>query len=140
MIIYTNELEISILASVSFLVRLSTRLLIKINPFSLTWACRIISMMEYANKVILAPMVRIGTLPTRLLALRYGADIVYAEVSYNACGLPHHPLMYSLIKQVLWKTYKEILQIVVHVHEQAHKYYPIACAALRASPNPFSPL
>ena len=25
-------------------------------------------------------MVRIGTMPTRLLALKYGADIVYAEV------------------------------------------------------------
>lgn len=34
----------------------------------------------FANRLILAPMVRIGTLPTRLLALRYGADIVYAEV------------------------------------------------------------
>lgn len=33
----------------------------------------------YEGKVILAPMVRIGTLPTRLLALKYGADIVYAE-------------------------------------------------------------
>ena len=30
--------------------------------------------------MILAPMVRVGTLPTRLLALKYGADIVYAEV------------------------------------------------------------
>ena len=39
------------------------------------------SRMSYANKMILAPMVRIGTLPTRLLALRYGADIVYCEVS-----------------------------------------------------------
>ena len=37
--------------------------------------------LNYANKVILAPMVRIGTLPTRLLALKYGADIVYCEVS-----------------------------------------------------------
>ena len=36
--------------------------------------------MNYEGKVILAPMVRIGTLPTRLLALKYGADIVYAEV------------------------------------------------------------
>ena len=36
--------------------------------------------LDYANKVILAPMVRIGTLPTRLLALDYGADIVYCEV------------------------------------------------------------
>ena len=36
--------------------------------------------LSYADKVILAPMVRIGTLPSRLLALRYGADIVYSEV------------------------------------------------------------
>ncbi|XP_006818433.1 tRNA-dihydrouridine(20) synthase [NAD(P)+]-like [Saccoglossus kowalevskii] len=35
--------------------------------------------LNYANKVILAPMVRIGTLPNRLLALHYGADIVYGE-------------------------------------------------------------
>lgn len=36
--------------------------------------------LNYANKNILAPMVRIGRLPTRLLALQYGADIVYSEV------------------------------------------------------------
>ncbi|XP_049869175.1 tRNA-dihydrouridine(20) synthase [NAD(P)+]-like [Pectinophora gossypiella] len=36
-------------------------------------------MLSYENKLILAPMVRIGTLPMRLLALRYGADIVYSE-------------------------------------------------------------
>ncbi|XP_072936780.1 tRNA-dihydrouridine(20) synthase [NAD(P)+]-like [Epargyreus clarus] len=35
--------------------------------------------MIYDNKIILAPMVRINTLPMRLLALRYGADIVYTE-------------------------------------------------------------
>ncbi|PNF32853.1 tRNA-dihydrouridine(20) synthase [NAD(P)+]-like, partial [Cryptotermes secundus] len=34
---------------------------------------------SYANKLILAPMVRVGTLPMRLLALDYGADIVYCE-------------------------------------------------------------
>jgi tRNA-dihydrouridine synthase len=39
-------------------------------------ACGILS---YANKLILAPMVRVGTLPMRLLALDYGADIVYCE-------------------------------------------------------------
>lgn len=33
----------------------------------------------YRNKVIVAPMVRVGTLPFRLLALEYGADIVYSE-------------------------------------------------------------
>lgn len=33
----------------------------------------------FSNKCILAPMVRVGTLPMRLLALDYGADIVYCE-------------------------------------------------------------
>ncbi|EEC10364.1 tRNA-dihydrouridine synthase, putative [Ixodes scapularis] len=37
------------------------------------------SVIDYKNKVILAPMVRIGTLPMRLLALHYGADLVYSE-------------------------------------------------------------
>jgi len=35
--------------------------------------------LNYSNKEILAPMVRVGTLPMRLLALEYGADIVYSE-------------------------------------------------------------
>ena len=39
--------------------------------------------LTYSNKIMLAPMVRIGTLPFRLLALRYGADIVYTEVCKN---------------------------------------------------------
>ncbi|XP_049848498.1 tRNA-dihydrouridine(20) synthase [NAD(P)+]-like [Schistocerca gregaria] len=37
------------------------------------------SEIDYKNKVILAPMVRVGTLAFRLLALKYGADIVYSE-------------------------------------------------------------
>ena len=39
-----------------------------------------IALLNYSRKNILAPMVRIGRLPTRLLALKYGADIVYSEV------------------------------------------------------------
>lgn len=35
--------------------------------------------LNYENKTCLAPMVRVGTLPMRLLALDYGADIVYSE-------------------------------------------------------------
>ncbi|KAH8308548.1 hypothetical protein KR044_009128 [Drosophila immigrans] len=35
--------------------------------------------LDYKNKLILAPMVRVGTLPMRLLALQMGADIVYTE-------------------------------------------------------------
>ena len=34
---------------------------------------------EYRNKNILAPMVRCGHLAFRLLAIEYGADIVYTE-------------------------------------------------------------
>lgn len=32
---------------------------------------------DYRGKVVLAPMVRSGELPSRLLALRYGADLVW---------------------------------------------------------------
>lgn len=33
----------------------------------------------YANKVILAPMVKAGRTPLRCLCLEYGADLVYTE-------------------------------------------------------------
>lgn len=35
---------------------------------------------KYDHATILAPMVKAGTLPLRLLALEYGADLVYTEV------------------------------------------------------------
>lgn len=35
-------------------------------------------MVEYIGKLVLAPMVRAGELPTRLLALKYGADLVWS--------------------------------------------------------------
>lgn len=34
-------------------------------------------MLEYAGKLVLAPMVRVGELPVRLLSLKYGADLVW---------------------------------------------------------------
>ncbi|KAG0183332.1 hypothetical protein DFQ28_000944 [Apophysomyces sp. BC1034] len=34
---------------------------------------------DYANLVVLAPMVRVSTLPFRLTALKYGADLVWSE-------------------------------------------------------------
>ncbi|XP_061532896.1 tRNA-dihydrouridine(20) synthase [NAD(P)+]-like isoform X2 [Phycodurus eques] len=37
------------------------------------------SRLSFANITALAPMVRVGTLPMRLLALDYGADVVYCE-------------------------------------------------------------
>jgi len=35
--------------------------------------------LDYRGKMILAPMVKVGTAPFRVLALHYGADIVYSE-------------------------------------------------------------
>ncbi len=35
--------------------------------------------MDYSNRIICGPMVRISSLPFRLLALEYGADIVFSE-------------------------------------------------------------
>ncbi|XP_057957411.1 uncharacterized protein LOC131150591 isoform X3 [Malania oleifera] len=40
---------------------------------------RTVKKMEYENKLVLAPMVRVGTLPFRLLAAQYGADVTYGE-------------------------------------------------------------
>ncbi|KAL6960817.1 Ubiquitin carboxyl-terminal hydrolase 26 [Sarracenia purpurea var. burkii] len=34
---------------------------------------------DYKHKLVLAPMVRVGTLPLRLLSAKYGADITYGE-------------------------------------------------------------
>src|SRR5688572_21137697 len=40
---------------------------------------RKVARLDYHNKTILAPMVRVGILPFRLLARDLGADIVYSE-------------------------------------------------------------
>ncbi len=34
---------------------------------------------DYRGKLVLAPMVRSGELPSRLLALHYGADLVWGK-------------------------------------------------------------
>ena len=34
---------------------------------------------QYRNKIIVAPMVRVCTLPFRLMAMDYGADLVYTQ-------------------------------------------------------------
>jgi tRNA-dihydrouridine synthase 2 len=41
---------------------------------------------DYRGKVVLAPMVRSGELPSRLLALHYGADLVWGEILVLPCS------------------------------------------------------
>jgi tRNA-dihydrouridine synthase 2 len=36
---------------------------------------------DYRGKIVLAPMVRSGELPSRLLALHYGADLVWGNMA-----------------------------------------------------------
>lgn len=43
---------------------------------------------DYRGKLVLAPMVRSGELPSRLLALHYGADLVWGTFPSS---LPPHP-------------------------------------------------
>jgi len=40
---------------------------------------------DYRGKVVLAPMVRSGELPSRLLALHYGADLVWGMLPILPC-------------------------------------------------------
>ena len=53
--------------------------------------------LSFRNKTALAPMVRCGTLPMRLLALDYGADIVYCEV-----GVGKVPIIIIVCILMLW--------------------------------------
>ncbi|KAJ7408992.1 tRNA-dihydrouridine(20) synthase [NAD(P)+]-like protein [Willisornis vidua] len=53
----------------------------------------------FRGKKILAPMVRVGTLPMRLLALDYGADIVYCEKYLKQWTLLH--LMKELFSELV---------------------------------------
>ncbi|KAI9687246.1 MAG: hypothetical protein M1822_002289 [Bathelium mastoideum] len=48
---------------------------------------------DYRGKVVLAPMVRSGELPSRLLALKYGADLVWGPetVDRSLIGCTRHP-------------------------------------------------
>lgn len=46
---------------------------------------------DYRGKVVLAPMVRSGELPSRLLALKYGADLVWGVSSI----FENHSIVYS---------------------------------------------
>ncbi len=45
---------------------------------------------DYRDKIVLAPMVRSGELPSRLLALHYGADLVWGAFPLLLCSLPTH--------------------------------------------------
>lgn len=45
---------------------------------------------DYRGKLVLAPMVRSGELPSRLLALHYGADLVWGQFLPSVYRYSHH--------------------------------------------------
>lgn len=49
-------------------------------------------MIDYRDKLIAAPMIRISTLPFRLLCLRYGCDLVYTDeiIDYKLTRCKRH--------------------------------------------------
>ncbi|XP_078607948.1 tRNA-dihydrouridine(20) synthase [NAD(P)+]-like [Branchiostoma floridae x Branchiostoma japonicum] len=77
------------------------------------------SRLNYADKVMLAPMVRIGTLPARLLALDYGADVVYCEELID-----HSMLQCQRVEN-------ELLDTIDFIKEQAHHPVFRTCAKER---------
>jgi len=53
---------------------------------------------DYRGKIVLAPMVRSGELPSRLLALHYGADLVWGKLS-RCCIFVFIPNAFSPFSQ-----------------------------------------
>lgn len=57
--------------------------------------------LSFRNITALAPMVRVGTLPMRLLALDYGADVVYCEVGtplLQGCMTGNKTILQAFVK------------------------------------------
>lgn len=58
---------------------------------------------DYKGKIVLAPMVRSGELPSRLMALKYGADLVWGQSTkfygylsgFLLQPLKHHPVPFK---------------------------------------------
>ena len=58
---------------------------------------------DYRGCIVLAPMVRSGELPSRLMALRYGADLVWGKqplLPIRECDLLI-VVMYKVLKQLI---------------------------------------
>jgi tRNA-dihydrouridine synthase 2 len=55
----------------------------------------------YASKKILAPMVRAGRTPLRMLALEYGADLVYTEEIVDQKLLNSRRIRNGLLQYIL---------------------------------------
>ncbi|NWR70159.1 DUS2L synthase, partial [Centropus unirufus] len=66
----------------------------------------------FGGKLILAPMVRVGTLPMRLLALDYGADLVYCE---KLCSLMTYfivTFIYNFVWFICSSFHVEVLETI----------------------------
>lgn len=84
--------------------------------------------LSYADKLILAPMVRIGTLPTRLLALDYGADIVYCEEIIDHKLLRCRRIVNDVLKTVDFVENDETLVFRSCKKEKSHVVFQMGTA------------
>ncbi|SJX63148.1 related to tRNA dihydrouridine synthase [Sporisorium reilianum f. sp. reilianum] len=85
------------------------------------------STLQYQNGIFLAPMVRIGTLPTRLLSLEYGADLVWGPeiVDRAIIGSERRVNPHTGVVEYL-KEYKQIFSC--HPIERPYLVYQLGSA------------
>ncbi|KAK6841897.1 Galactose oxidase- beta-propeller [Apiospora arundinis] len=57
---------------------------------------------DYRGKVVLAPMVRSGELPSRLLALQYGADLVWGPETVDKAMIGTTRKVHEDTKTIMW--------------------------------------
>ncbi|KAJ3044767.1 tRNA-dihydrouridine(20) synthase [NAD(P)+]-like [Rhizophlyctis rosea] len=74
--------------------------------------------LDYRDKLILAPMVRVGTLPNRLLALKYGADIVYSPETVDKALIKCRRVENDVLGTVDFVTQDNKLCLRVHPDER----------------------
>nr|CAB3240142.1 tRNA-dihydrouridine(20) synthase [NAD(P)+]-like [Phallusia mammillata] len=80
---FLNVLHIKLRQQTVVKLQACIRLLKKLEDICLSSPLQPAQSNLYEGKVILAPMVKLGRLPMRLLALKYGADLVYTDEIFS---------------------------------------------------------
>jgi hypothetical protein len=79
---------------------------------------------DYRGKVVLAPMVRSGELPSRLLALKYGADLVWGKQNCRT---------FELLRPIYLSPHEHFYTPVSDFEQQARKRLIVPLSARLAA-------